>query len=400
MIGSRWMWLLGAAVGIITLATILWLIAMSPAIALTHRVAPTADPLATQTTINEQIYLSLIGRRASHQIIVGQYTGTVYGTGTWDSQYPIVITALHNSTGQYPGLVGWSYEDINPDHPGQPVDYTEMNAQIIADWNAGSLIEITYNPANPWTNGSYSDTSCGSGGALPDLINPSKAIYTTWRNKLASVAAALQALQAAGVTVIWRPLPEFNWTTNWAAQCMPWPSSVNYANYIAVWRDMFTLFTQTYGLHNLLWSFAPQKVTDIASWPRPYPGAAYVDIVGWDWYDDPTTPVQLAFPHWRDIWANFGKIIAYNERGPYEIDGTSTMYETLLSGMVNNAYSSMPIGAFFMSWNAGWAIQANPGANALMNDSRAATRANVASVMNCMSGATTYAQRAHCALTN
>jgi hypothetical protein len=362
-----------------------------------HGVPITADPAANATTVNEMFYLSQIGLRSSHQIITGQWVGSVKccGANGWTTQYPTVITGLYTATGQYPGLEGWTFNEYGSPFP-QASDWTTLNAKIIAEWNAGSLQEITYSPQNPWTGGSVFDTTC-NGGTLADLVNPATAVYATWHAMLANVAAQLQALQAAGVTVIWRPLPESNAAGFWYYGC---GVLVNPAQFVAVWQDMFNLFTQTYGLHNLIWSFS--LTASNYWWTRGdaiYPGSAYVDIVGQDQYLDATAPADVAYPYWS-WWAAFGKPVVYNERGPTQTDisGASPVFTTLLGDMVNNGITTKPLGAFFMAWDANYSIVANPGASTLMNSPYAANRGDVKAIMDCMAAAASYAAKLACVM--
>lgn len=160
---------------------------------------------------------------------------------------------------------------------------------------------------------------------------------------------------------------------------------------------MFAQFTQTYGLHNLLWTFALTATSSAATIPDLYPGGNYVDIVGTDTYIDTTSPTQLSYPFWVSYF-NLGKIVTYPERGPAETNGTSTIFESLLNGITSNSLSTQNVAPSFMAWESGFAIVNNLGASALMNDSRAANRTDVASVMACMSAATAFAALQSCAL--
>lgn len=372
----------------------------------THGVNPvlTADPAANQQTQNVLIYLQNIGQRASHKIVTGQYFGSAACCSS--SEYPAAgwaanIAALVSATGQTPGMIGADYNDYNQANGGTgAVSYTLLNSYLISAAQAGSLVQIQYHAKNPWTGGPWSDESCG--GTLADLVNPAKPVYTAWHSQLANVAAGLQALQAAGVTVIWRPFLEANSSPWWWMAC-----NHNMSQLGAVWQDMFTTFTTTYGLHNLLWAYSSngpwQNMNGCPGVQGEsglclYPGSVYVDIVGIDDYSDATGPMPDAFPdNWR-AWSALGKVVGFPERGPSTQAGTSTVFQTLVPGMIANRVASGPAGVFFMAYSGGNSIVSNLGASTLMNDSNAANQPNVGAALSCMALAATYAARVACVL--
>ena len=374
-------------------------------------IPPTADPNATQTAQNVYIYLSQIGLRSTHNVIVGQQFQfyncagcSLLPTAGWASN----IAALYAATGKYPGMVGGDYNDYNPAYPGTPVDYSTLNALLISAWNAGSLIELSYSPANPWTNGSRYDTSCGSGGTLADIVNPAKAVYTTWHNQLTVVANGLKVLQAAGAPVIFRPLAEQNSGWWWTA-CNN--SGDPLTNWQAVWNDFYQTMTSQ-GVHNLLYTWpgmtsAWHGALTVCQNMNPanrltlcfYPGDTHLDIIGADNYlGDNLSPMPEAF---FDDWRAFrrtGKLVEFTEVGPLTTDGSSHIYTNLIPNIVANRGSSAPVVGYFMAWLGSYAIVANTGATTLMGDANAATQSDVAAVMACMATATTYAARVACAL--
>ena len=92
------------------------------------------------------------------------------------------------------------------------------------------------------------------------------------------IAAELQTLEDAGVTVLWRPLHEasggwFWWGRGDRSDGLP----AAYAE-VVLWRHLFDRLTNDYGLNNLIWVWNGQS----AVW---YPGDDYVDIVSYDVYD-------------------------------------------------------------------------------------------------------------------
>ncbi len=69
---------------------------------------------------------------------------------------------------------------------------------------------------------------------------------------LSSVADGLEQLQQNGVSVILRPWPEMN--GGW----FPWGTSgMSDSQFVAMWQDAHDYLTNTRGLHNIDWLWAP-----------------------------------------------------------------------------------------------------------------------------------------------
>jgi len=166
------------------------------------------------------------------------------------------------------------------------------------------------------------------------------------------------------VTVLWRPLQEMNGNAYWWASGDP-------ASYILLWQQMFTYFTNTRGLHNLIWVWCaaatPQSTAPLSTY---YPGSAYVDILGQDVYNP--NIVGLAYNDLLALAA--GRPIALCEFGPSD-DSSAGTYNWLQ--MLDILKTSYPKIAYFMAWSdlPGLKISlvTNQNAKQLMNDPQVTT---------------------------
>ena len=356
----------------------------------------TADPLASQATLNVLIYLQNVGRRTTHRVITGQDTGAPNCCSTAEyiqNAYPAMWTALCTAASACPGLAGFEYIQWNQQSPGTTVTYSAINTYIKSAWAAGSLVEITTSPNNPWNGQPWNNEYCG--GPFSDLVNPSTAAYTAWHTTLDQFAAGLSDLQSAGVPVILRILGEQNGKGTWYSVCNTgWSGS----DYSAAWIDAFNYLTTTKGLHNILWAYCSSSPSSQPSGLTLYPGRAYVDLVGLDIYYDSTGPNPEDFYDNWSAWQALGKPVSFFERGPHNTDGTSQVFTQLLPNIVANRGSSIPLVSYFMAWTLGYSLINNLGGVALLSDANAANQSDVAAVMACMATATTYAARVACAL--
>ena len=250
------------------------------------------NPNANQATQKVYDYLWGLTFGTTPGVIVGQNAG--HGNDYFGA-YADEITALYTASNKYPGMIGVDYEftAINSFNTLQTV-----NNSLAAYWNAGGLITINYSPRNILANdGHPMDTRSQSAGQMYK-IKPGGTLYDAWHARLDVIALALQDLQTKGVTVLWRPMQECNGSMFWYAMDAPGIPGQSANDYIAVWQDMYNYFTNTKGLNNLLWVFAPTG----DSFGSPYPGDTYVDINAPTFYNDPISC-------WQEDASIYGKII-------------------------------------------------------------------------------------------
>ena len=291
-----------------------------------------ANPNADATTTAVYNYIAGLATGSSNRVISGQHCAhSITNVATGFTNY---VTALYSATSTYPGMIGadWgggaSAAEITAGNTGTLIPY----------WNAGGLIQVQIHPNNPWSGGSYSDLT---GRYLPDLINPARAVYTTWMTMLDRWADGFDELQNAGVVVLWRPLHEMTfYNTFWwgAAAANGGPSA-----YIDVWQHMFDYFTTTRGLNNLLWVYATGNST--GRFTESYPGTNYVDIVGVDIYRSAATIDGTGY---SDM-LSFGKPFAFTECGPPIGERDGSWDNTITIDSIVNNY---PSACYFLQWHS------------------------------------------------
>ena len=87
-------------------------------------------------------------------------------------------------------------------------------------------------------------------------------------------------LQNENVPILFRPFHENSGGWFW------WGTSTSADSYRAIWRYMVN-YLQAKGVHNLLYVYSPNGPIDNESdYLSRYPGDAYVDVLGFDYYDD------------------------------------------------------------------------------------------------------------------
>lgn len=101
--------------------------------------------------------------------------------------------------------------------------------------------------------------------------------YNAYLDIIAEYALALQDKK---VPILFRPFHENSGGWFW------WGTSTSADSYRAIWRYMVN-YLQAKGVHNLLYVYSPNGPIDNESdYLSRYPGDAYVDVLGFDYYDD------------------------------------------------------------------------------------------------------------------
>jgi mannan endo-1,4-beta-mannosidase len=297
----------------------------------------TANPNANANAKEFLNWLAGLPDRPDKRVISGQQIDS-YG----DIGYDTYIATVYNETKHWIALIGSDYAFDDWSKPG-------FNSKLIDHWNDGGLITLCWHAYNPWTGGIYNDRSM-NGGDFSDLYTPGNDAYDTWRADMDEKAVWLNDLQSNRVVVLWRPFHEMN------AQSFWWGDR-DQAKFIAAWQDMFDYLTNTKGLNNLLWVYAPNAehpwTTNDAEYY--YPGGDYVDVVGLDNYPWDGRLTDMPDQGYLELLA-LGKPFALTEFGPYggdpEPDPDTYDYDTL----IEDIETYVPKTTYFVSWSNNWAI--------------------------------------------
>jgi mannan endo-1,4-beta-mannosidase len=311
------------------------------------------------------------------------YHGDEITDDSYQRGYRTMIEALHDKTGEWPGIIGVDYEWARSFTSSQLSDTNEV---LINYAHNGGIVMVTFTPQNPWVNdetdivnnpgsgdGPSSTTSkLPPGVSLDDLLNPEKTVYASWKRKVDRIAAALLELKKAGVVVLFRPMQEMNGVWFWwgidSHRTDPGP-------YIRVFRAMHDYFTNDKGLDNLIWVYSPtstygnETVTNYVfravDWA--YPGDNYVDIIAGTNYSDDMSISDYG------TYVKMGKplgIAEYgpNSDGPYFKSGTWD-----LSRIIELIQNDYPRIAFWVCWHSypgsSWSMVSNLNADILLANS-------------------------------
>ena len=329
-----------------------------------------ANSSSDANATNQYSFISGLSSKSSKRILSGQNILQETNTPTGIMDENDLIWGLENQTGALPAIVGADLNDTNTDQMILPQLVTLAQ-------KTGCMIEL---------DGGLTFPNQTSGESLDHLL-PGGADRAAWLASMDALATQLQYLQANNVTVLYRPLHEMNgsWTPYYTTDT---------ASFQALWQDLFTYLTQTKGLNNLIWVFAPNDATGSVPSCQPYyPGSAYVDIVGADVYNDTATM------HEYDYFTTLGKPIFYTEFGNGSGSGGGTYngtynFETQLIATIKSTYPQVVGFLAWSDWSSDgtWiykSIQHNINGG-MMSDSWVLTSTDVASLGSPVAGLTGY----------
>lgn len=245
-------------------------------------VAP-VDPNATEAARDLLCYLYEL---SGNHILSGQQEST------WVAGPDYEINYIHGHTGRYPAIRGLDMGD-SPD----------FGSRALAWWNAGGIPSVSYHMGSPaQSQDGYNGSRMSAD--INAALTPGTADHNRFIQRLDAAAAQLQIVENGGGAVLWRPFHEAGGTWFW------W-SMEGGNQYNRLWRFIFEYYTQTKGLHNLVW-LHPYNGDPQASF---YPGKAYVDVGGADTYAGNHGPLTGLFNETRNIVGSTIPI-ALHENGP------------------------------------------------------------------------------------
>ncbi|MFB5763539.1 glycosyl hydrolase [Paenibacillus medicaginis] len=243
------------------------------------------DPQATPETQTLMNYLTEV---YGNHMISGQQE--IYGGGN-NGNYELEFDWIHNLTGKYPAIRGFDLMNYNPLY-----GWEDGTTERMIDWvnNRGGIATASWHINVPrdfnayqlgefvdWKNATYKPTETNFNTA--NAVVPGTKEYQYVMMTIEDLAEQLQILQNNNVPVIFRPYHEaegnggLNGEGAWF-----WWASAGAEVYKQLWDLLYTELTETYGLHNLIWTYNSYVYNTSPAW---YPGDDQVDIVGYDKYN-------------------------------------------------------------------------------------------------------------------
>jgi len=257
-----------------------------------------SDPAATARTRTVFANLASFGFTRpdpfDRRVLLGQQDADISNRRTYG---PVVVPDVTRVTGKRPGLV--SYELTN----GYPLATNGFDAAAFRDGRGflrarvleqrarGALASFVWHvrcpKEGPNERDRYAPDECPRDYRLEELLarkadGREGVHFRAWRAMLDEIAELFWSIKDEDgelVPILFRPFHEMNGDWFW------WGRGNAPAVYAAVWREMVTYLRDGRGLHSVLWVYSPGAPSDL-SFAASYPGDAFVDVIGFDRYDN------------------------------------------------------------------------------------------------------------------
>lgn len=248
------------------------------------------DGNATDSTKALAAYL--MGLQKNGQVLFGHQNSTFRSVRD-DGK----TSDIKDITGSEAGLFGIDTLALAGCETGKSTRQEALDASIEASMKAyhgGSIISVSCHMPN-FTNSKitatgdakypYDFTKCDfteSKDLTPcaDYILEGGEYNPQFNAYLDIIADYALALQKENIPVLFRPFHENSGGWFW------WGTSTSVESYQAMWRYMVH-YLEDKGVHNFLYVYSPNgPVSSEAEYLERFPGDAYVDVLGFDYYDD------------------------------------------------------------------------------------------------------------------
>lgn len=227
------------------------------------------DPAATKQT--KYLYSNLM-HLAPNYMLYGMHDATGYGVG-WSNDDD--RSDVKDVTGSYPAVYSWDLQSI-------PLtdDHVRAAYRITAAYNRGGVNTFSWHQLDPAGRGFYA-RDVGNERIVATLL-PGGASHEWYKASLRKIAAFAKSLRGANgeaIPAIFRPYHENmgDWFWWGRAHCTR-------EEFIALWRFTVTYLRDSLNVHNFLYAYSPNAFADQDEYLERYPGDAYVDILGTDYY--------------------------------------------------------------------------------------------------------------------
>lgn len=232
------------------------------------------DKNATKETTN--LYNNL-KRLLQKGIMFGHQDDLAYGVN-WE--YEPGRSDIKDVTGDYPAVYGWELGRIELDQAVNldSVPFALMKQYIHDGYERGGVITISWHLNNPLTGKTAWQPAPGTvASILPG--GEKHELYKTWLNKVATFMQSLKGDKGELIPVIFRPFHELNGSWFWWGKNNCTPDEL---------KQLYQ-FTETYlrdvkHVHNLLYAYNTDRFASAEDYLERYPGDAFVDIIGFDIY--------------------------------------------------------------------------------------------------------------------
>ena len=247
----------------------------------------TGEPLAEsgRTVRTEQLLENLKALGDSSVYLFGHHDDTVYGIG-WEADYSSDSTIHQRSDvksvcNDYPALLGFDLGHIELGHERNidGVPFSRIRQEVIAHFDRGGMITLTWHPDNLLTGGTSSKPLAPKTASSVFDGGKNHELFLTWLDRVADFLNSLETPYGVRVPVVFRPWHQPNGSRFWWGQqhCTP-------DEYKSLWRITAERL-RAKGVVNVLYAYSPIAASSVSA------GGATASSV----FDDPSPTASSVF---------------------------------------------------------------------------------------------------------
>ena len=238
-----------------------------------------ADPKATTSTVKLLQNMKALSLKG---IMIGHQDDMAYGVG-WKA--PNGKSDVYEVCGDYPSVFGWDLAGLESEskYNIDSVPFADMKKYVLEVHAKGGINTFSWHLNNPLTGGNAWDIS--SNEVVKSILPGGQKHheYTLWLDRVAAFLSGLNDEKGEPIPVIFRPFHEQTGDWFWwgKAHCTA-------GEFSQLWQFTFKYLTETKNIHNLIFAFSTGGSFDnVKDYSDRYPGDKFVDLVGFDFYQDP-----------------------------------------------------------------------------------------------------------------
>jgi len=231
----------------------------------------TVDPDATAET--SALYHNLL-KYQGDAIMFGHQDDLAYGIGWWAGDFR---SDVNDVCGKFPAVFGWDAGEIGFERNIDSVRFNRMQDWMVRAFEKGGINTLSWHFDNPVTGGDTWDVTPAVHTIIPGGEKHEQ--YKALLDKLATFLQALKTEDGTPVPVILRPFHEHTGSWFWWGK-----GNCSREDYVSLFRFTVEYLRDVKGLHNLLYSYSPDRFGSEEEYLERFPGEDYVDMLGYDDY--------------------------------------------------------------------------------------------------------------------
>jgi len=189
---------------------------------------------------------------------------------------------VKETVGDYPAVMGFDLGGIEMCDAKNldSVPFTRIREELIAHYERGGIVTLSWHPRNPLTGGTSWDVTSDQvvKSVLPGGSQHTK--FCAWMTRVGDFLETLKTSKGKRIPIIFRPWHENNGSWFWWGEKL-----CSDEEYLALWNMLQDELNRR-GFKNLLWSYSPNLHGQFNEeyYLRRYPGNDRVDLIGEDAY--------------------------------------------------------------------------------------------------------------------